>query len=197
MKRPIAIMIVAVVLAAALLSGLGYFLLRPDSTSTDPGSIILDQADLPEGWTFAENASYIHTDIGELSDPGAEWEAKHVFFNLSAPFGRHLIVYVVSFQKEEWAQAKFGHFEGDEDEDNEEIGEMSSLYYVDDEEIVPGSSETYVSAVLTTVTFVEERYFVMVQFLTDFTPADEPFHIYTPWMNDIVLEQEKKIEGND
>jgi hypothetical protein len=197
MKRSIAIVISAIVLAAALLAGLGYYLLKPSSSGTDPESIILNQADLPLGWTFDRNASYVHTEVKDLSDPGAEWEAKHVFFNMSAPYGRHLIVYVVSFQNEEWAQVKFGHFNGSENDDNEEIGEMSSVYYIDNGLIVPGTSETYVSAVLTTVTFVEERYFVMVQFVTDFTPADEPFHIYTTWMNDIVLEQENHIEGKE
>ena len=102
---------------------------------------------------------------------------------------------MVAFEKEEWAQSKFGHFNGDEEEDeDEDLGDASSMYYVDNEEAIPGTDQTYVSGVLTTVTFVEDIYFVMVQFVTDFTPEDEPFHIYTTWMQSIAQTQADKIE---
>jgi hypothetical protein len=196
MRRSVLITLVAVIIAASLLAWLGYALTRPQGSDQDPRDIILNQADLPAGWDSLPNASYVHTDLAQLSDPGAVWEAKNVFHNFSAPYGRQLIVYVVAFEKEEWAQAKFGNFNGDEEEDeDEELGDASSMYYVDNEETIPGTDQTYVSSVLTTVTFVDEIYFVMVQFVTEFTPEDEPFHIYTAWMQSIAQSQAEKIEG--
>lgn len=195
MRRSVLIILVAVIIAASLLAWIGYAVTRPQGSDQDPGDIILNQAEIPTGWDFMANASYAHTDLAQLSDPGAVWEAKNVFYNSSAPYGRQLIVYVVAFEKEEWAQAKFGHFNGDEEEDeDEELGDASSIYYVDNEETIPGTDQTYVSAVLTTVTFVDEIYFVMVQFVTEFTPDDEPFHSYTTWMQSIAQTQADKIE---
>ncbi len=102
---------------------------------------------------------------------------------------------MVAFQKEEWAQAKFGHFNGDEEEDEDgELGDASLIYFVDNYLTIPGTDRSYLSSVLTTVTFVEEIYFVMVQFVTEFTPEDEPIHTYTTWMQSIAQTQADKIE---
>lgn len=195
MRRSVLIMLVAVILAAALLAWLGYVVTRPQGSDQDPEETILNQADLPAGWDYLPDASYVHTDLAQLSDPGAEWEAKNAFFNASAPYGRQLIVYVVAFQKEEWAQAKFGHFNGDEDEDEDgELGDASLIYFVDSYLTIPGTDRSYLSSVLTTVTFVEEVYFVLVQFVTEFTPEDEPIHTYADWMRSIAQAQADKIE---
>ena len=184
MRRSVLIVLVAVIIAASLLAWIGYVVTRPQDSEPGPRGSHPEPGRPSRRLGFrGERLRYAHTDLAQLSDPGAVWEAKNVFYNSSAPYGRQLIVYVVAFEKEEWAQAKFGHFNGDEEEDeDEELGDASSMYYVDDEETIPGTDQTYVSAVLTTVTFVDENYFVMVQFVTEFTPEDEPFHIYTPWM---------------
>jgi hypothetical protein len=193
MRRSVLITLVAVIIAASLLAWIGYFVTRPSGSNQDPNDIILDQTDLPAGWDYVSDASYAHTELSQLSDPGAVWEAKNVFYNASAPYGRQLIVYVVAFQKEEWAQAKFGHFNEDEDED-EELGDASLIYFTDTWVTIPGTDRSYISSVLTTITFVDEVYFVLVQFLTEFGPEDEPFHTYADWMRSIAQAQADKIE---
>lgn len=195
MRRSVLIALVAVIIAASLLAWIGYAVTRSDSNQ-DPDDIILDETDLPSGWVFVPNDSYAHTDLAQLSDPGAEWEAKNVFYNSSAPYGRQLVVYVVAFQKEEWAQAKFGHFDGDVDED-EELGDASLIYFTDTLVSIPGTDRSYISSVLTTVSFVDEGYFVLVQFLTEFGPEDEPIHTYADWMRTIAQAQADKIEEMD
>ncbi len=85
MRRSVLIMLVAVILAASLLAWLGYVVTRPQGSDQDPEEIILNQADLPAGWDYLPDASYAHTDLAQLSDPGAEWEAKNAFFNCQRP----------------------------------------------------------------------------------------------------------------
>ena len=66
--------------------------------------------------------------------------------------------------------------------------------FVDSYVTIPGTDRSYLSFVLTTVTFVDEVYFVLVQFLTEFGPEDEPIHTYADWMRSIAQAQADKIE---
>ena len=196
MKRnTIIIVLVIILLVIVVIPSFNYFVLqRPIKADAD--DVVMQPEEMPSGWTFLDNKSYLYYEGDANCEFHAVWQEQNSYEDVNLTAGDELLMRLWSYELVVWSEQRYDDMMEDWGEymvNMDGLGEEGCVGFFYAWKSNPNGTGMYVSSITTTYIFREANVLAFVQFETEFQLGDEVFEPRYDWMDDIVKEQADMI----